>query len=89
VTIPDEFMGDIIGDINRRRGRILGMNPVGGNQEVSAEVPLAEVFKYATDLRSMSHARGSFKMTFERYEEMPPNMAEKVIEQAKKEAEEA
>lgn len=89
VTIPDEYMGDIIGDINRRRGRILGMNPVAGNQEVSAEVPLAEIFKYATDLRSMSHARGSFKMTFERYEEMPSNLAEKVIEQAKKEAEEA
>ncbi len=89
VTIPDEFMGDIIGDINRRRGRILGMNPVKGNQELVAEVPLSEVFKYATDLRSMSHARGSFKMTFERYEELPSNLANKVIEQAKKEAEEA
>lgn len=88
VTIPDEYMGDIIGDINRRRGRILGMNPVGSNQEVSAEVPLAEVFKYATDLRSMSQARGSFKMTFERYEELPGNLAEKVIAQAKKETEE-
>ena len=89
VTIPDEYMGDIIGDINRRRGRILGMNPVAGNQEVSAEVPLAEVFKYATDLRSMSHARGSFIMTFERYDELPGNLAEKVIEQAIKDAEEA
>lgn len=88
VTIPDEYMGDIIGDINRRRGRILGMNPVNGNQEVSAEVPLAEIFKYATDLRSMSHARGSFKMIFERYEEMPGNLADKVIEQAKKDLEE-
>ena len=88
VTIPDEYMGDIIGDINRRRGRILGMNPVGSNQEVSAEVPLAEVFKYATDLRSMSQARGTFKMTFERYEELPGNLADKVIAQAKKDAEE-
>lgn len=89
VTIPDEYMGDIIGDINRRRGRILGMNPIsGGLQEVSAEVPLAEVFKYATDLRSMSQARGAFKMTFERYEELPGNLAEKVIAQAKKDAEE-
>ncbi|MFA5676016.1 MAG: elongation factor G [Christensenellales bacterium] len=87
VTIPEEYMGDVIGDINRRRGRILGMNPVLGNQEVSAEVPLAEVFKYATDLRSMTQARGSFKMTFERYEELPGNLAEKVIAQAKKEAE--
>lgn len=87
VTIPDEYMGDIIGDINRRRGRILGMNPVGGNQEVSAEVPLAEVFKYATDLRSMTQARGSFKLTFERYEELPANLSEKVIAQAKKDEE--
>lgn len=89
VTIPDEYMGDIIGDINRRRGRILGMNPVtGGNQEVVAEVPLAEVFKYATDLRSMTQARGSFKMTFERYDELPGNLAEKVVANAKKDAEE-
>jgi len=89
VTIPDEYMGDIIGDINRRRGRILGMNPVtGGNQEVVAEVPLAEVFKYATDLRSMTQARGSFEMTFERYDELPGNLAEKVIANAKKFAEE-
>ncbi len=89
VTIPDEYMGDIIGDINRRRGRILGMNPVsGGNQEVVAEVPLSEVFKYATDLRSMSQARGSFKMTFERYDELPGNLAEKVIAQYKKDVEE-
>jgi len=89
VTIPDDYMGDIIGDINRRRGRILGMNPMDGLQQVEAEVPLSEVFKYATDLRSMSHARGEFKMTFERYEEMPGNLAEKVIEQAKKDAEES
>ena len=88
VLIPDEYMGDIIGDINRRRGRILGMNPQDGKQEVVAEVPLSEAFKYATDLRSMSQARGSFKMTFERYEELPGNLAAKVIEQAQKEAEE-
>ena len=89
VTIPDEYMGDIIGDINRRRGRILGMNPADGSQEVSAEVPYSEVFKYATDLRSMSHARGSFKMMFERYEELPGNLAEKVIEKIKQDAEDA
>lgn len=89
VTVPDDHMGDIIGDINRRRGRILGMNPVtGGNQEVIAEVPLAEVFKYATDLRSMTQARGSFKMTFERYDELPGNLAEKVVANAKKDTEE-
>ena len=88
VVIPDEYMGDIIGDINRRRGRILGMNPTDGKQQVVAEVPLSEVFKYATDLRSISQARGTFKMAFERYEEMPSNLASKVIEQAQKEAEE-
>jgi len=89
VTIPDEYMGDIIGDLNRRRGRILGMNPVNGMQQVIAEVPLAEMFKYATDLRSMTQARGSFTMTFERYEEVPAQNAAKIIEQAKREMEEA
>lgn len=88
VTIPDDYMGDIIGDINRRRGRILGMNPAKGKQEVVAEVPYSEVFKYATDLRSMSHARGTFKMAFERYDELPGNLAKKVIELAQHESEE-
>ncbi|MEA4852758.1 MAG: elongation factor G [Christensenella sp.] len=89
VLIPDEYMGDIIGDLNRRRGRILGMNPMDGMQEVVAEVPMSEMFKYATDLRSMTQARGSFKQTFERYEEVPAQMADKVIERAKKNMEEA
>jgi len=88
VMIPDEYMGDIIGDLNRRRGRILGMNPDDGMQIVEAEVPLSEMFKYATDLRSMTQARGSFKLTFERYDELPSNLAAKVIEAAKKEEEE-
>ncbi len=87
VIVPDEYMGDIIGDLNRRRGRILGMNPVGhGLQKVEAEVPQAEMFKYATDLRSMTQARGSFKLTFVRYEEVPANISAKIIEQAKQEA---
>ncbi len=89
VVVPDECMGDIIGDLNRRRGRILGMNPVKGMQEVDAEVPMSEMTKYATDLRSMTHAKGTFKLTFERYEELPAHMATKVIEQAKKDMEEA
>lgn len=84
VNIPDEYMGDVIGDLNRRRGRILGMNPVESGQQVLAEVPLAEVFKYATDLRSMTQARGTFDMEFLRYEEVPGNIAAKVIEQSKK-----
>ncbi len=84
VTMPEELMGDIIGDINKRRGRILGMNPIGdGLGEVIAEVPEAEMCKYATDLRSMTRARGKFTFAFERYEEVPDAIAQKVIESAK------
>lgn len=88
VIVPDEYMGDIIGDINKRRGRVLGMEPKDGMQVVIAEVPMAEVFKYATDLRSMTQARGSFTMRFERYEEVPANISQKIIENAQKEEEE-
>ena len=84
VVVPDEYMGDIIGDFNRRRGRIMGMNPVEEGQQVVAEAPLSEMFKYATDLRSMTQARGSFSMRFERYEEVPSNIAAKIIANAKK-----
>ena len=85
VVVPEEYMGDVIGDINKKRGRILGMEPKEGKQLVIAEAPLAEMFKYATDLRSMTQARGSFTMKFERYEEAPPMVAEKVIAEAQKE----
>ncbi len=85
VYIPDSYMGDIIGDLNKRRGRILGMNPQeDGLQQVVAEVPQAEMFKYATDLRSMTQGRGFFKLWFERYEEAPPMVSQKVIDEAKK-----
>lgn len=84
VTVPDEYMGDIIGDLNKRRGRVLGMEPQNGKQVVIAEVPQAEVFKYATDLRSMTQARGSFTSKFERYEEVPANISSKIIEEAAK-----
>ena len=87
ILVPSEYMGDVIGDINRRRGRVLGMNPVTDGTEVVAEVPLCEMFKYATDLRSMTQARGSFKMEFVRYEDVPGNIAQKIIEQAKKDEE--
>ena len=84
VIMPEAQMGDIIGDMNKRRGRILGMNPIGdGKGEVIAEVPMAEMFKYATDLRSMTQARGKFKFEFERYEEAPDVVAQKVIQSAK------
>ncbi len=86
VIMPEELMGDIIGDINKRRGRILGMNPIGdGKGEVIAEVPEAEMCKYATDLRSMTRARGKFTFQFERYEEAPDVIAQKVIAESKAE----
>ena len=79
IFVPDEYMGDIIGDINKRRGRVLGMEQDGKLQKVSAEIPLAEMFKYTTDLRSMTQARGSFTSEFERYEEVPESEAKKII----------
>ena len=88
VTVPDEYMGDIMGDMNKRRGRIMGMNQADGMQLVIAEAPMAEMFKYATDLRSMTQSRGAFTMRFERYEEVPALTAQKIIENSKKEEEE-
>ncbi len=85
VLVPEDYMGDVIGDLNKKRGRILGMEPKGNKQLVMAEAPLGEMFKYATDLRSMTQARGSFTMRFERYEEAPPAVTEKVIAEAKAE----
>ena len=86
VTIPDSYMGDVIGDLNKRRGRVMGMNPdKDGNTVVEAEVPMAEMSSYAIDLRAMSQARGSFTLTFERYEEVPKVNQQKIIDEAKKE----
>ncbi|BEP30165.1 elongation factor G [Helicovermis profundi] len=83
IYIPDEYMGDIMGDMNKRRGRILGMEPhEKGFQKVIAEAPQAEMFKYATELRSMTQARGFFMMDFERYDEVPMPIALKVIKKA-------
>jgi len=84
VVVPDNYMGDIIGDLNKRRGRVLGMEPKEGMQHIKAQVPMAEVFRYATDLRSMTQGRGSFSSTFSHYEEVPAVIAEKVIAQATK-----
>lgn len=84
ICVPDEYMGDIIGDINKRRGRVLGMEQEGNLQKVNAEVPLAEMFKYTTDLRSMTQARGSFTSEFERYEEVSESEAKKIIEENSK-----
>ena len=87
VDVPDQYMGDIIGDMNKRRGRIMGMDKVGELQRVTAEAPLSEMFKYATDLRSMTQARGSLTMTFERYEEVPAADAKKIVEACKRDDE--
>lgn len=84
--VPDDYMGDIIGDINKRRGRILGMNPLQDKeQEIVAEVPIAETSDFSTVLRSVTGGRGTFTLEFERYEEAPPMISQKIIEQAKKE----
>ena len=86
VTVPDSYMGDVIGDLNKRRGRVMGMNPAGdGNTVVEAEVPMAEMSSYAIDLRAMTQARGSFTLKFERYEEVPKANQAKIIADAKAE----
>ncbi len=86
VTIPDTYMGDINGDLSKRRGRVMGMEPNGdGNTTIEAEVPMAEMSSYAIDLRAMTQARGSFTLTFERYEEVPKANQAKIIEEAKNE----
>ena len=89
VTIPDSYMGDILGDLNKRRGRVMGMNPTGsGDQVVEAEDPMAEMMTYAIDLRSMTQSRGSFTFRFVRYEDCPAAAQEKAIAEAKALAEE-
>ena len=87
VTVPEQFMGDIMGDLNSRRGRIQGMVPGQGLQVIKAQVPLAEMFDYAIDLRSMTQGRGFFTMKFSHYEEVPFQEAEKIIAAAKAEKE--
>ena len=79
VVTPEEYMGDVIGDLNRRRGQVSGMEQRGNAQVISATVPLSEMFGYATDVRSTTQGRATYTMQFERYDEVPPNIAEKVI----------
>jgi elongation factor G len=83
VTVPDDCMGDVIGDLNSRRGKVLGMDTKGHNQVIKSRVPMSEVLKYAADLRSITSGRGEFHMEFSHYEELPPHLAEKVIKEAK------
>lgn len=88
-TVPDSNMGDVMGEVNKRRGRVLGMSPAeGGMQVVEAEVPVAEMSDFSTFIKQITQGRGSYEFSFVRYEDAPANVAQKVIEQAKKEAEE-
>lgn len=84
VKVPEEYMGDIIGDLNKKRGKILGMEPAGKYQIVRALAPQAELSRYAIDLRSMTQGRGDFTVTFDHYEEVPAQLAEGIIAEAKK-----
>ncbi|WP_461207493.1 elongation factor G [Clostridium sp. DL1XJH146] len=79
ITIPSEFMGDVMGDINKKRGRVLGMEQDKEDERIIAEIPMSEMFKYAADLKSITGARGDFNMKFERYDEVPPTEADKII----------
>ncbi|MCX7857970.1 MAG: elongation factor G [Deltaproteobacteria bacterium] len=87
IIVPEENMGDVMGDLNSRRGKILGVEAKGNNQIIKAYVPMAEILKYAPDLRSMTGGRGTFTMEFSHYEEVPGHIAQKIIENAKKERE--
>ena len=84
IKVPDEYMGDVMGDINKKRGRVMGMEQVGDEQKVIAEVPMAEMFNYATSLRAMTQARGSYVSSFGRYEEVPESELIKILNEAKK-----
>ena len=85
ISVPDEFMGDIMGDLNSRRGRVLGMDSKGKNQVINAQVPMAEFQSYAPDLNSMSGGRGMFTMEFSHYDEVPAQISQKIVEETAKE----
>ena len=79
VTVPEDLIGDIIGDLNTKRARVLGMTPEDGVNVIEAQVPLAEILHYAIDLKSLTQGRGSFTMGFSHYEEVPPHLTQKII----------
>ena len=79
VTMPEEYMGDVIGSLNAKRGQIQSMDDIGGGKMVTAMVPLAEMFGYSTELRSSTQGRGNYSMFFEKYEPVPKNVQEKVV----------
>jgi len=79
ISVPNQFMGDVIGDLNSKRGRVMGVDQSGKRQIIKTQAPLAEMFRYAIDLKSMTSARGSFSMEFSHYEEVPNEVATKII----------
>src|SRR5258708_30797883 len=83
VAMPEDFMGDVMGDLTARRGHILGMEGKGTSQNVKAHVPLANMFGYATELRSMTQGRASYSMEFDHYQEVPKSVSEEIIAKAK------
>jgi elongation factor G len=83
ITVPDDSMGDVMGDLNSRRGRVQGVEPLGDQQIIKAQVPLAEVLTYAPDLNSLTGGRGTYTMEFSRYDDVPAHIAQKVIEELK------
>ena len=89
VAVPDDAVGAVNGDLNSRRGRLQGMEPAAGMTMVKAEVPMAEILTYSQALTSMTGGRGDYSMHFLRYEEVPTHVAQKIIEQTKREREEA
>jgi elongation factor G len=89
LSVPEDAVGDVIGDLNGRRGRPLGMEPKGATTEVKAEVPMAEMLTYAPDLRAMTAGQGDYTMEFARYEEVPAHLAQKVLAAAEAEQEAA
>jgi elongation factor G len=85
VTVPEEYMGDVIGDLNGRRGRVLGMDSQGKKQIIRAQVPMAEILNYAPNLTSMTGGRAAFTTEFDHYEEVPAQVLQKIVEQARSE----
>ncbi len=85
ITVPDEFTGDVIGDLNTKRAQVHGMNPEGGTTTISADVPQAEILRYATDLRALTQGRGTYSMRFSHYQEVPAHVAQQLVEKLKAE----
>jgi Translation elongation factors (GTPases) len=85
ITVPEAYTGDIISDLNTKRGRVLGMTPENSNNIIEAQSPYAELLRYAIDLRSMTQGRGNFVMSFDHYEEVPPHISQNICEEAARE----